>query len=379
MGYYHYYLMVDNASVNVRDEDLGSKMINTPRRPRTPRGNMLIRPDGIKYQDRVFSESTSCRVLHRYIASQTSNKAWLETVDIIVNVSDGNRTMQIVRWRARNQKPPDTIKYWGFVRSFNVRSWPQWYAVTRGVEKWLDRVETLDDNNQPKIEISKMDLMKLTKEKDILKAKIEEDRELQELQRIQLNHVKERMRQMRQHLGFYRKIVRELHRLVTDPATTETRIHEFIGDSEIPWLFGLEYVSIKSKVRFPPQNNKFEFDLMLQRYDGFNDLVELKGPNEQLFVQKTDRRTAFSQKLSEALGQSMIYLTECDKSDELNIFRPRAIIIIGNKTTDDERQRRMVTSHFARIEIITYSDLIERTEQLLLHLKGKAKKRTKNR
>src|SRR5439155_13628633 len=144
----------------------------------------------------------------------------------------------------------------------------------------------------------------------------------------------------------------------------------FIERNKPFWMFGLEYTDVESKVKFPPRSKKFEFDLMLRRIDGFTDLVELKGPNESLFDRRTRRRSKLNTALAEALGQVFTYLNECDRHGAFRLFKPKAIVVIGNRRTDDPRQRRLLTSHLARVEILTYSDLFCHGTRLLKHLEA---------
>ena len=112
---------------------------------------------------------------------------------------------------------------------------------------------------------------------------------------------------------------------------------------------------------------------MLKRFDGFKDLVELKSPNARLFRKASERRSRLTGPLAEALGQVVAYLNACDMYQRIDLFRPKAFIVIGNKTTDDEKQRRLLQSHLTQVEILTYSSLIERGESLLRHLRGKGR------
>ena len=109
---------------------------------------------------------------------------------------------------------------------------------------------------------------------------------------------------------------------------------------------------------------------MLRRLDGFHDLVELKGPNDSLFDRRTKNRWKLNAKLSEALGQVIVYLDACDRYRRAGLFKPKAVIVIGNKGTDNLRQRKLLGSRLAHVEILTYSELVERGGQLLKHLEG---------
>jgi len=147
-------------------------------------------------------------------------------------------------------------------------------------------------------------------------------------------------------------------------------VHEFIEKANPFWLFGLEYLALDCKVPFPEKKPVFFFDIMLRRLDGFHDLVELKGPNDSLFDRRTKNRWKLNAKLSEALGQVIVYLDACDRYRRAGLFKPKAVIVIGNKETDNLRQRKLLGSRLAHVEILTYSELVARGGQLLKHLEG---------
>jgi hypothetical protein len=166
-------------------------------------------------------------------------------------------------------------------------------------------------------------------------------------------------------------ILDEYRKLISNQNTTETDVHKFMVEKDVFWMFGLEYIRIKSKVRYPPGKKHYEFDLMLERHDSFWDLVELKGPNENLFDKRTTRRSKPNEKLSEAIAQVFTYLYAIDKTSDQNIVKPKAYIVIGNEKTDRPSERRIFSSHLSNIELITHSELYSRGLLLLKHIKSK--------
>ena len=92
---------------------------------------------------------------------------------------------------------------------------------------------------------------------------------------------------------------------------------------------------------------------MLRRNDGFLDLVELKGPNTNLFDMRTRNRTNINVDLSTALGQVLAYLHECDRGKRKKIFKPKALTVIGRRTKENDRQKRLLVSHLARVDVLT--------------------------
>ena len=205
-------------------------------------------------------------------------------------------------------------------------------------------------------------------EKRILLSKIHDLQNVSSAAEAESNSYKKRLSLMRSNVKKLRLILSKFNKLISQPYTTETDVHKFLYDNKAFWMFGLEYISLKKKVRFPPGKNYYEFDLMLQRHDSFWDLVELKGPNESLFDKRTTRRSTPNRKLSEAVGQVFKYLFEIDRMGERNIIKPKAYIVIGKHEIDQPSERRIFSSYLNNVDLITYSELYERGQQLLKHL-----------
>lgn len=324
------------------------------------------------------------RVLRRTVTGLAANKVWLYSVDELEDVGSGQVAIQIVRWQARHDDLHHPI--WMNRSRYNVRSLEQWETATTAVESYLDHSRLRHDpafvdefepvgrgvsraQRAPRTIRSAQadsrdariqDLTKLVKEANAARA----------AEAAARRKARTWLRQLKRHAKTYRKTFGEFRSLVGSPATTETDVHNFIERSNPFWLFGLEYLGLDSKVPFPEKKPVFFFDLMLRRLDGFFDLVELKGPHDSLFDRRTKNRWKLNSKLSEALGQVIVYLDACDRYRKAGLFKPKAVIVIGSKGTDNLRQRRLLGSRLAHVEILTYSELVERGSQLLKHLEG---------
>jgi hypothetical protein len=77
-------------------------------------------------------------------------------------------------------------------------------------------------------------------------------------------------------------------------------------------LFGLEYASIRPQQSGPSGS----MDFLLERFDGYNDVVELKGPNEPILRSReqepgsgvpTPHRYRLGKELAHALPQALAY------------------------------------------------------------------------
>ncbi len=327
------------------------------------------------YNGRSFPDkSKRYETKDRMIAGQTPNKVWLYTVDVCEDVESGKTLLRLVRWVARVENGDSSTKIWRFGGAYNLRSLSHWDAISRTVDALLHEGIPLKETGILKPhEIESQTIQSKEEEINVLESLLNRERTALVSHKAQLRKSKQRIIEMRSHIGDYRETLKEFKTLVERFSTNERKIHEFIERERPFWVFGLEYVAIRSKVAFPPppRRKKYEFDLMLDRFDRFMDLVELKGPNENLFSRRTKHRFKINQSLSVALGQVIAYLSECDKIRRKTLVRPNALIVIGNKKTDDPTQRRLLASHMSRVEILTYTDLLKHGEQLLKHIEGK--------
>jgi hypothetical protein len=135
------------------------------------------------------------------------------------------------------------------------------------------------------------------------------------------------------------------------------------------WMFGPQYISAEAK---PRSGKRTIPDLLIQRTDGFNDVVELENPTDYLFV-KTEKRAELSGELKESLAQVMDYLDDYALGhrdtfyeDNLDTYKPKGIIVIGRRGDRAlERRRRQLNSYLHGIEIWTYDDLVSNAQQVI--------------
>lgn len=66
----------------------------------------------------------------------------------------------------------------------------------------------------------------------------------------------------------------EYSALVQKPDSGETALQEFIEKN--PWLLGLDYVKARPRKPLP----RGAMDFILERYDGLQDFLELKSPQD---------------------------------------------------------------------------------------------------
>ena len=77
-------------------------------------------------------------------------------------------------------------------------------------------------------------------------------------------------------LGDVRSAALDYHELLDDDTTTETDLQRHIELN--PWLIGLDYARVRPRHSVP----RGELDFILERFDGFHDLLELKSPSDEI-------------------------------------------------------------------------------------------------
>lgn len=321
-----------------------------------------------RYLDRTFEEGEYYECLDRQIYAVASNKLWLDSVDTVTINDTGECIIQLARWQALGTKKSRN-RTWHRRKWFNIRSSAKWYGARDIVDQ---QIGMLDAGEEGLLNLDEQspDLISHSDAVSELRAEAGEREALIE-HHIELSRkYKTRLHNFRTHIRQYRSVLTELEGLINKPGTTETEVHQFLHTQKAYWVFGLEYVDLRTKVWFPPDTRDFQFDLMLKRIDGFFDLVELKGPHERLFSPRTRKRAKLNTKLAEALMQAINYLDACSRSSLKDILKPKALIVIGSRESDNITQRRLLQSHLAGIEILTYQDLADRGKMLLEHIRA---------
>lgn len=173
----------------------------------------------------------------------------------------------------------------------------------------------------------------------------------------------------------------EYEELIQAPTTTETEVQWFLERN--PWIVGLPYVRARGRVEIP----RGVLDFILERFDGFFDVVELKGPHEEIVTERSspkDTRPApasnysLSPALAQALAQAHHYRSILESTGGLaaqfglpDTREPRILIVLGSgdamSATAKEVLRQLNLS-LHRVEIIPYDVLAHRTAILLRNI-----------
>lgn len=241
--------------------------------------------------------------------------------------------------------------------------------IGRDIENYESKLSNLSAKNQ--IEIHRLN-------QEISKR----DEKIASITLALLNLRKQRQRvrilEFEKQIPIFKKHLADFHNLIENGVKIskkrgvqqETLFQEFLSLHH--WMFGLEYISVISK---PKSSTSRVPDLLLQRTDGFNDVVELENPTDPLFVNLSKRPEQSSQ-LKEALAQTMDYVDDyaIRHRDEfyergIDTYKPNGILVIGRRGDKDlEKRRRQLNAYLHGIKIWTYDDLISNAEQIILLL-----------
>jgi hypothetical protein len=140
-----------------------------------------------------------------------------------------------------------------------------------------------------------------------------------------------------------------------------------------PWLLGLDYAAIRARARGPSGAT----DFLLERFDGFHDLLELKSPQDPIVrgpavaaggPAPPPHEYALSGTVAQALAQALVYrdrLTRyAEAAEELfglpQTRDPRLLIVVGRVEQLPADRRRVLAElnkSLHRIEVVPYDVL----------------------
>lgn len=160
----------------------------------------------------------------------------------------------------------------------------------------------------------------------------------------------------------------------------ETELHDFIKAH--PWLLGLDYIRVRAEKTIL----RGRADFLVERYDGFHDLLELKDPRDSI-IDAPDANddgppsaTTFSLSpgLSNALAQAHVYrrtLTSEESAHKqfglTNTRDPQIFIVIGRgDRLPDHRRDNLIefNKSLHRVTVLPFDWLAERAQYFIANL-----------
>jgi hypothetical protein len=170
--------------------------------------------------------------------------------------------------------------------------------------------------------------------------------------------------------------------LLNNPAASETDMQGFLSTHSL--LFGLEYASIRAQQSGPSGT----MDYLLERFDGYNDVVELKGPNEPILHSREQKpgsgvpsphRYRLGKELAHALPQALAYRDRLNRhpgaAEEFHGIRnarePRLLIVLGRHSDLADHERLVLLElnrSLHRAEVVPYDVIAQRAEATLANI-----------
>jgi hypothetical protein len=208
-----------------------------------------------------------------------------------------------------------------------------------------------------------------------------------------LTHVDKEIKLKRQELEELKKLINASNityfrtKLDEFKSRLKSELHETKGSNswqkwiyDNNWLFGIKY--------HPPiQKEKIGFDqipdFLFPTTDGFLDILDIKKPSFDVINEDISHPGAFqwSRNTNQAIGQVVNYIHEIEThhreiqerikenySINTHVIKPRAFILIGNSSDWEEKKMRSLRKlnySLHGIDVITYSDLLNRGQEII--------------
>ena len=144
------------------------------------------------------------------------------------------------------------------------------------------------------------------------------------------------------------------------------------------WVLGTEFVRVIDEREIDTANIS---DFLMQAYDGFLDIVEIKRPegNLRFWMDLLDHgNNVPSSDLVKAITQASRYIYEVEREansvkfqervGNIKTVKPRCILIFGRSFDWDEKQSeayRILNSSYHNLSILTYDHVLERAKRIV--------------
>jgi hypothetical protein len=171
------------------------------------------------------------------------------------------------------------------------------------------------------------------------------------------------------------RAVREFESMLSQDLV-EQEWQEWFRNNE--WVLGSEFVKILDEREIDSKNIA---DYLMQAYDGFLDVIEIKRPNRGLrfWAEAQDHDNYIpSSDLVRAIIQATKYIYEVEREADSNKFlervggikviKPRCVLIFGRSDSWNDSQReayRILNASYHNLVIMTYDHVLIRAKQIL--------------
>lgn len=144
------------------------------------------------------------------------------------------------------------------------------------------------------------------------------------------------------------------------------------------WVLGSDFVKIIGERSIDTKNIA---DFLMQAYDGFLDIIEIKRPHLKIpfWSENKDHDNYYpSRDLIQAITQANNYLYEIeresnsqkflDRVDGVKTIKPRCILIFGRSNGWNKEQKesfRLLNSSYHSLSIMTYDHVLQRARRII--------------
>ena len=151
---------------------------------------------------------------------------------------------------------------------------------------------------------------------------------------------------------------------------------------ENSWVLGTEFIRVLDERAIDTQHVS---DFLMQAYDGFLDVVEIKRPEGKMkfWVGSLDHGNYVpSSDITKAITQASRYIYEVEREansvkflervHHVKTIKPRCILIFGRSNdwdSDKSESYRILNASFHNLTILTYDHVLDRARRLLRHNK----------
>jgi len=170
------------------------------------------------------------------------------------------------------------------------------------------------------------------------------------------------------------KAIEEFEEMLDDNLV-EPKWQKWFEDN--PWVLGTEFVRVLDERDIDTEHIS---DFLMEAYDGFLDIVEIKRPEGDLkFWQDAKDHGNYipSNDLIKAVTQASKYIYEVEREansikflervDHVKTVKPRCILIFGRSYDWDEKQNeayRIQNSLYHNLTILTYDHVLDRAKRI---------------
>lgn len=171
------------------------------------------------------------------------------------------------------------------------------------------------------------------------------------------------------------KAIRDF-KIMLDQNLVEQKWQEWFREND--WVLGSEFVRILDEREIDTANIS---DYLMQAYDGFLDIIEIKRPegNLRFWAEEQDHGNYVpSGDLTKAITQAAKYIYQVEqeansikfleKVGNVKTIKPRCILIFGrsNDWNNDQKEAyRILNSSYHNLTIMTYDHVLSRAKRIL--------------